>query len=131
MRGRDRTGKDRIIEFLDNFKLRNTNGEQHTCMVFEVLGCTLLKLIIESDYKGLPLNQVRIIIKQVLQGLDYLHKSCSIIHTDLKPENVLVEMMPSEVQNMALETIERVNSGQKPTEDEVCNLPVNRILVFV
>lgn len=131
MRGRDQTGKDRIIKFLDNFKLRNTNGEQHTCMVFEVLGCTLLKLIIESDYKGLPLNQVRIIIKQVLQGLDYLHKSCSIIHTDLKPENVLVEMMPSEVQNMALETIERVNSGQKPTEDEVCNLPVNRILFFV
>lgn len=131
MRGRDQTGKDRIIKFLDNFKLRNTNGEQHTCMVFEVLGCTLLKLIIESDYKGLPLNQVRIIIKQVLQGLDYLHKSCSIIHTDLKPENVLVEMMPSEVQSMALETIERVNSGQKLTEDEVCNLPVNRILFFV
>jgi len=27
---------------------------------------------------------------QVLEGLDFLHSQCSIIHTDLKPENVLL-----------------------------------------
>ena len=27
---------------------------------------------------------------QVLEGLDYLHRKCKIIHTDIKPENVLV-----------------------------------------
>ena len=27
---------------------------------------------------------------QVLQGLDYLHSSLRIIHTDLKPENVML-----------------------------------------
>ena len=36
------------------------------CMVFEVLGNNLLKLIITSDYKGLPLHTVKWITKQVL-----------------------------------------------------------------
>lgn len=27
---------------------------------------------------------------QVLQGLDYLHTCCKIIHTDVKPENILL-----------------------------------------
>lgn len=27
---------------------------------------------------------------KVLQGLDYLHTQCKIIHTDVKPENILV-----------------------------------------
>ena len=34
-------------------------------MVFEVLGCNLLKLIIASDYKGLPVRTVKWITKQV------------------------------------------------------------------
>ena len=34
-------------------------------MVFEVLGCNLLKLIIGSDYKGLPVRTVKWITKQV------------------------------------------------------------------
>jgi len=54
-------------------------------MVFEVLGHNLLKLIIKSDYQGIPLENVRIIAKQMLEGLDYLHSKCKIIHTDLKP----------------------------------------------
>ena len=35
------------------------------CMVFEVLGHNLLKLIIKSSYKGIPVLQVKSIIKQV------------------------------------------------------------------
>lgn len=34
-------------------------------MVFEVLGDTLLKLIIQHKYKGLPLNAVKSITAQV------------------------------------------------------------------
>jgi len=35
------------------------------CMVFEVLGHNLLKLIIKSSYKGISVLQVKSIIKQV------------------------------------------------------------------
>ena len=39
-------------------------------MVFEVLGHNLLKLIIRSNYQGIPLENVKSIIRQVGQGVD-------------------------------------------------------------
>ena len=77
----------------------------HVCMVFEVLGHNLLKFIIESNYEGIPLLNVKVIIKQVLEGLDYLHSKCSIIHTDIKPENVLVVAEEDVVTGLAGEAV--------------------------
>ncbi len=59
-------------------------------MVFEVLGENLLGLIKRYQHRGVPQHIVKQITKQVLLGLDYLHTECRIIHTDLKPENVLI-----------------------------------------
>jgi serine/threonine-protein kinase SRPK3 len=61
-------------------------------MVFEVLGENLLGLIKRWNHRGIPMPLVKQITKQVLLGLDYLHRECGIIHTDLKPENVLIEI---------------------------------------
>jgi serine/threonine protein kinase len=36
-----------------------------------------------------------------VQGMSYLHGKCQIIHTDIKPENVLVALDPREVARMA------------------------------
>jgi serine/threonine-protein kinase SRPK3 len=60
------------------------------CMVFEVLGSNLLDLIKRFNYRGVPMPVLRSICKQILIGLDYLHSKCAVIHTDLKPENVLL-----------------------------------------
>ena len=43
---------------IDSFKHHGPNGE-HMCMVFEVLGVTLLDLIKKYDYKCIPLSMVR------------------------------------------------------------------------
>jgi serine/threonine-protein kinase SRPK3 len=78
-----------VVKLLDHFKHSGPNG-QHVCMVFEYLGDNLLTLIKYSDYRGLPIPMVKEICYHMLVGLDYLHKQLSIIHTDLKPENVLL-----------------------------------------
>jgi serine/threonine-protein kinase SRPK3 len=69
-------------------------------MVFEILGVNLLEIMKRYDYKGIPLPLVRRMAKQVLIGLDYLHRVCRIIHTDLKPENVIVSLTRSELQEI-------------------------------
>jgi serine/threonine-protein kinase SRPK3 len=58
-------------------------------MAFEVLGKNLLSLIKKYDYRGIPIPVVRKMTRQLLLGLDYMHRVCGIIHTDLKPENVV------------------------------------------
>ncbi|XXG71905.1 hypothetical protein AAC387_Pa07g1126 [Persea americana] len=78
-----------VIRLLDHFKHAGPNG-QHICLVFEFLGDSLLRLIKYNHYKGIELSKVREICGSVLLALDYLHRELRIIHTDLKPENVLL-----------------------------------------
>ncbi|SOV73831.1 serine/threonine protein kinase [Plasmodium sp. gorilla clade G3] len=78
-----------VVSFIDSFEHKGPNGT-HICMVFEFMGPNLLSLIKHYDYKGIPLNLVRKIATHVLIGMQYLHDVCKIIHSDIKPENVLV-----------------------------------------
>ncbi|XP_054640055.1 SRSF protein kinase 2-like isoform X2 [Dunckerocampus dactyliophorus] len=95
--------RESIVHLIDDFRISGVNGE-HVCMVLEVLGHHVLKWIIKSNYNGLPLPCVKIIIRQVLQGLEYLHTKCKIIHTDIKPENILLRVDEVYVHKMAADT---------------------------
>ncbi|XP_008316394.1 SRSF protein kinase 1a isoform X1 [Cynoglossus semilaevis] len=105
--------REMVVQLLDDFKISGVNGT-HVCMVFEVLGHHLLKWIIKSNYQGLPLACVKSIIRQVLQGLDYLHTKCQIIHTDIKPENILMSVDEPYVRRLAAEATEWQKAGAPP-----------------
>jgi len=77
------------VQLLDHFEIRVSSG-RHIVMVFEVLGQNLLDFIKQYRYKGLPLAIAKKITRECLIAFDHLHANCKIIHTDLKPENVMV-----------------------------------------
>lgn len=87
----DQLGARYILRLLDNFVHTGPNGD-HIVMVFEVLGENLLALIKKYEHRGIPMIYVKQISKQLLLGLDYMHRQCGVIHTDIKPENVLMEI---------------------------------------
>jgi serine/threonine-protein kinase SRPK3 len=89
-----------VVQLLNSFIHHGPNGK-HFCMVFEIMGVTLLEIIKRYNYKGIPLPYVRIIAKQILIGLDFLHRMCGIIHTDLKPENVLLCCTEEELKEIS------------------------------
>uniref|UniRef100_A0A8C5C3X2 non-specific serine/threonine protein kinase n=1 Tax=Gadus morhua TaxID=8049 RepID=A0A8C5C3X2_GADMO len=109
----DDPNREMVVQLLDDFKISGVNGT-HVCMVFEVLGHHLLKWIIKSNYQGLPLPCVKSIIRQVLQGLDYLHTKCQIIHTDIKPENILMSVDEPYIRRLAAEATEWQRAGAPP-----------------
>eukprot|EP01080_Neovahlkampfia_damariscottae_P000924 gene924-9833_t len=103
------------MKLFDSFIHRGPNGS-HVCMILEVLGQNLLSAI-QKYPQGLPLKDVKKIARDVLQGLQYAHEKKSIIHTDLKPENVLfinptdeiIKIMESYIPRDTLPLLERTD----------------------
>lgn len=107
----DHSGRDYVLPVLDQFEHNGPNG-QHVCLVFEVLGHHLTFQTSKFEDGRLPVKTVRSITRQLLLGLDFLHRDCGIIHTgtymtmdlknakyaekdnsiDLKPTNILLEL---------------------------------------
>jgi len=78
-------------QLLNSFVHNGTNGK-HFIMVFEILGVNFLEIIKRYEYKGVPIPLVKRLAKQCLIGLDYMHRVCNLIHTDFKPENVVIAL---------------------------------------
>jgi serine/threonine-protein kinase SRPK3 len=79
-----------VIQLLNTFIHYSEKNIKYLCLVYEIMGVNLLELIKSYNYKGIPLPYVRIIVKQILIGLDFLHRICNVIHTDINPENILL-----------------------------------------
>mmetsp|Transcript_24520 Transcript_24520/g.36071 ORF Transcript_24520/g.36071 Transcript_24520/m.36071 type:complete len:1122 (-) Transcript_24520:233-3598(-) len=73
-----------IVRILDSFEYCG-----HVCIVFELLGSSLLDILTQNQFRGLPLNAVQKFARQILAALVVLEDS-KIIHCDLKPENILL-----------------------------------------
>jgi serine/threonine protein kinase len=80
----DPEDKHHIVRILDSFEYKG-----HVCIVFELLGCSLLDLLTQNQFRGLPLSTVQRYAKQILMSLVVL-QDASVIHCDLKPENILL-----------------------------------------
>ncbi len=77
-------GLSHCVELLGHFK-----HYSHCCLAFECLGPSLYDILRRGDYIGFPVDLVRELGQQMLETLSFLH-GIGLIHTDLKPENVLI-----------------------------------------
>lgn len=85
LRKQDRDNTFNVIHIYDYFIFRN-----HMCITFELLYINLYELIKKNKFSGFNLQLVRKFAHSLLQCLDALHKN-SIIHCDMKPENILLK----------------------------------------
>lgn len=83
------------LMMFDWFFHHGMNGK-HFVMAFEVLGKNLLSMVKKFGYHGIPMPIVREMARQLLVGLDYMHRICGLIHTDIKPENIVFSLKETE-----------------------------------
>ncbi|KAF9229541.1 kinase-like protein [Gyrodon lividus] len=93
-------GRSHVVSFLDSFTHPGPE-DLHICIIFEPLGENLLALIERNKKKGVPRPLVKVIAKQILLGLQYLHDECDLAHTDIKPENILISIPDVEAHILA------------------------------
>ncbi|KIM44308.1 hypothetical protein M413DRAFT_433710 [Hebeloma cylindrosporum] len=74
----------------------NSYHGPHMSLAFDVLGSNLLSLQRAQPTGVFSLHSTKRIIKQVLLALDYLHRDCGLVHTDVKPQNIMVSMNVSD-----------------------------------
>lgn len=73
-----------IVRLLDSFEFNN-----HICLVFELLSMSLLDILTQNQFRGLPLTVVQRFTRQIVAAMVTL-EDANIIHCDLKPENILL-----------------------------------------
>ena len=81
--------ESRLIKLMDSFTYVDNSGK-HTCFIYELMGGTLLDIFKAYEDEDIPMNLCKKIIKELFLSLAELH-SLKIIHTDLKPENIMIK----------------------------------------
>lgn len=75
---------ENVIHIQENFIFRN-----HIIETFELLETNLYQHIKSKGFQGLPLHTIKVFAQQILQGMKF-YDSLSILHCDLKPENIML-----------------------------------------
>lgn len=78
------------ITMLDYFIYEEDKNVKFVCSVYELFAGSLQVVLDSGKHKyGLPIHVVKQITRQLLTALTVIHDDLKVIHTDIKPENIL------------------------------------------
>jgi serine/threonine-protein kinase SRPK3 len=99
-------GKHQCINNInENFIFESEHGS-HVCMVFELLAGSVYDIMKCEQYKtGLPYQPTKIIIYQLIKAMHIINDKYHLLHTDIKPENILVVGTNKKIKNI-IQTIQ-------------------------
>jgi serine/threonine-protein kinase SRPK3 len=92
------------VQMLDSFifdtRDDNDEKESYVCSVYDLYAGSLNILLTAGKYKyGFPIPIVKEITRQILKGLSVLHEKLKIVHTDIKPHNILIAGINPEISS--------------------------------
>jgi len=100
-----------LLELKETFQFTPPNTRcknPSICMVFDLMACSLYQLIRRGKYEnGLPTHVVLRIAYQVLTALKHVHDN-DFVHTDIKPENLLIEGRDRRIQ-LVINEVDKLN----------------------
>lgn len=113
-----------IIKIHERLILSNNR----VCLVLEVLGESLCSLLDHKYDKGLPINIVKKITKQLLEAIKYIHEERRIVHTDIKVENILLQTKSPRIEKMKQDFLNTslLQSFKEIQDIKYSGLPKNR-----
>ena len=89
------------VTLLDNFILSVSNDMKYVCSVYDLYAGSISMTLDSGIHKyGLPIKTVKNIARQLLSTLVVLHESLKVIHTDIKPENILFKGISPDQQKI-------------------------------
>lgn len=101
-----------VTRYVDSFYIKD-----EMCIIMELMGICLIDLFkyyteegnkntgnkkwydTDSDTELIPINVVKKIFRDLFSGLNELHRK-NIVHTDLKPENIMINIYPQKLINI-------------------------------
>ncbi|KAK5121692.1 hypothetical protein LTR85_004864 [Meristemomyces frigidus] len=120
-------GYQLVRTLLESFTLPGPSGD-HLCIVLQPLRESIARLRHSFEDGKFPVELLAILAEPLLQGLDYLHRECHVVHTDLKADNIMMSFPEGSEQETLLqhETYERTEPlPQKISPDRTIYLPHN------
>lgn len=111
-----------VNKMVDYF-IHTTEQGEHLCTVFNLMAGTLEDLLTGDYSDGLPLTVVKTVVVQILEAISVLNKN-GIIHTDIKPENILIEGVNDSVKTV-IDKFKRLNIDKKKSQNFIKNAVVN------
>lgn len=84
IREHDPSGQNLCVRFFETLDFHN-----HVCIVSELLGRSVFDFLKDNEFQPFACRDIWLFARQILRSVTFLH-DLSLVHTDLKPENVLL-----------------------------------------